>query len=242
LAALNDTKGLAKLLAYAESIGLKYNPLTVDQIEQLANEPFEYETDTVVEHQVGEISGYYQKFPAGWGLVAVGPAQGFGTMRYRYYASLEKTEGWATRLEMQRAARSDVFKVGEIAANRAPDGTVRLAEVLKVDAQGYPTLVDYDGIQLDPQDVEGTFEKTPGTEEATKYLYFTEGKRAFAGYWAFSTMRGRRQQLMQEAKAAEVLKPPRAGVLTKEALAQADTEFLARVREREANRKRRVKK
>jgi hypothetical protein len=225
MAALRDMKGIAKLLGYAEEIGLVYSPLTEEQIEELANSPFEYESDTVVEHEgaVG-VSGYYDKCPSGWALIAVGPSQRRGVIPKKEWLAIHKREGWATRLEMQRATRSFDVRPGDLVHGRAANGIVRLAEVVSLDAHGHPRRVKFKGIEIDASVVEEGWEKDPKAEEAARELY-EKGEVSFLNMWAYKMrLRNLQSRIDKRVIKAKALKPVRN---SKDLVAEDDEEFLA---------------
>ena len=231
MASLTDRAGMARLLAHAESIGLTYAPLSVEEIDALANDPFAYEAYTIIEHKgPNEVSGYYQMSPHGWALVAVGPSLNtVGATPLREWNAIPKGEGWATRLEVARAMVSDTAEVGDIVYNVADNGIVRLAECLAVDKSGYPTRLNLMGMEIDPQDVEGMWEKAPGREEAARWLY-DQGKREFINAWTYKTQLGRRAKII----AGQAVKTQRRDhkdteTLTKMLLEKDDAAFKARI-------------
>ncbi len=218
MASLSDKKGIEKLVKYAKEIGLNYTPLKSDEIDALANEPFAYDPQTIVEDRAGNASGYYALYPSGWALIAIGPSLTGNPIAIRDFLAIPKGEGWATRSEVMRDANTDKLASGEITFNKANNGIVRLGKVLKVDKNGYPTSLMVRGIVVDAEDVEGSWQKSKDCEEADLWLY-DNGRDRFKNLWTYKT------QLMK-----------RAGLLkreTQKAVIRGTDEETAKIREME---------
>jgi hypothetical protein len=229
MAALSNTGAMASLLAYAEKLGLEYVPMRAEAVEAAANDPFAYEEGTFIEDKQPHASGYYKKYASGWALVAIGPSLGGRVLSKKEWLRVPKGDGWATRDEWRRALVSDSAKSGDIVYNVAPNGVVRLAEAVEVDARGYPTSLLLRGDLIDPRDVDGVWEKAPGREEAARYLY-DQGKDSFINLWTYKTQLGKRIRLLKEAKMLDHERDSRRTFDHQKALDKENSAFVARVK------------
>jgi len=196
MASLSDKTGLEKLVKYAEKLGMRYSPLKADEVEAIANEPFAYDPETIVEDRAGNCSGYYNLYPSGWALIAIGPSLTGNPIPLRDFLAIPKGEGWSTRSEAMRDANTDVLAPGEIAFNKANNGIVRLGKVLTVDKSGYPTSLMVRGIVVDAEDVEGAWQKSKDCEEADLWLY-DNGRDRFKNLWTYKTQLMKRAGLLK---------------------------------------------